>query len=147
MSCTTTVNAQAHQAERTCGRAKGWEGQERDISLCTEFSKSQTVTGHLGSAGTGSLCKCTVGGGRSSSSLPQPCPFVPVVLLLPLSSTDTVSHSCWLLLHWLRTASPGPQGELAPTSQAAAHLGEACQRGASVSSPYLLGRAQCDGGL
>lgn len=118
----------------------------------------------FGSAVTGFLCKCRACGGRSSPCVPQPCHFAPVLFPLPLSSTDVVSNSCSLSLCRLEAATMlrltrgvhaayGPRGKLAPSGaghglppQTAAYQVKAYQRDASVSSPYLLGRALCDGG-
>lgn len=119
----------------------------------------------FGSTVTGSMCKCRACGGRSSPCVPQPCHFAPVLFPLPLSSTDMVSNSCCLSLRWLEAATMlpltrgaraayEPRGKLAPSraghglppSQVAAYQVKAYQRDASVSSPYLLGRALCDRG-
>ena len=77
-------------------------------------------------------------------------------MLLPLAPSAAWPGAATLLpLTREGHADCGPRGKLAPSeaghglppSQAAAFRGKACQGDASVSSPYLLGRAPCDGGL
>lgn len=74
-------------------------------------------------------------------------PFCTVSLPFALSNSDTMSDICGVS-RTARSSHAGyrPRGRLAP-SPAAAHQAKAFQRDASVSSPYLLGRAPCDGGL
>lgn len=153
MSCTTAANTKTHQDERACSKTRGQEGQKGEVSLQQVFRHKlknwlrqllqlDVKVDHFSSEVTASLCKCYTCEGESSPSLRQPCHFALVLLSLPLSNTDAVSDSCCLLLCWPHSAAAPWLSPPEATAEAKAY-----QRDASVFSPYLLGRALCDGGL